>query len=41
MAIKKREHDITTRRRLLRMRDDKDGFVENILSDKVTLQYIS
>lgn len=34
MAIKKREHDICTRRRLLRMRDDKDEFVETTLSEK-------
>ena len=35
MAIKKREHDIATRKRLLRMKDDKDEFVSSILSQKV------
>ena len=36
MAIKKREYDISTRKRLLRMRDDKDDFVESIISNKVS-----
>ena len=35
MAIKKREYDISTRKRLLRMKDDKDAFVASILSQKV------
>ena len=35
MAIKKREYDISTRKRLLRMRDDKDSFVQHIISQKV------
>ncbi|KAL5261295.1 hypothetical protein ACHWQZ_G007113 [Mnemiopsis leidyi] len=34
MAIKKREYDISTRKRLLRMKDDKDAFVASILSQK-------
>jgi hypothetical protein len=35
MAIKKREYDISTRKRLLRMKDDKDAFVASIMSQKV------
>ena len=35
MAIKKREHDITTRKRLLRMKDDKDAFVASIVTQRV------
>ena len=36
MAIKKREQDISTRERLLRMKDDKDSFVEGLLATLVS-----
>ena len=35
MAIKKREQDITTRESLLRMKDDKDDFVADLLTSLV------
>ena len=36
MAIKRREQDINTRRRLLRMVDDKDSYLDMFLTDRVS-----
>ena len=39
MAIKKREQDISTRDRLLRMKDDRDDFVADLLTSLVCTSF--